>query len=64
MVFTFLLHVVGAHRSAGACTSTFPEYEVISHLFYGTVIVASVGWVDPYQKVVGMCYTNSCKKFG
>ena len=31
MVFTFLLHVVGANWSAGACTSTFPEYEVISH---------------------------------
>ena len=63
MVFTFLLHVVGVNWSAGACTSTFPEYEVISHLFYGTVIVASVVWLTP-TKSSGYVLYQQLQKFG
>ena len=63
MVFTFLPHVVGANWSAGACTSTFPEYEVISPLFYGTVIVASVVWLTP-TKSSGYVLYQQLQKFG
>ena len=29
------------------CTTAFPEYDVVSHLFYGAVFVASVVWLSP-----------------
>ena len=29
------------------CTTAFPGYDVVSHLFYGAVFVASVVWLSP-----------------
>ena len=29
------------------CTTAFPEYNAVSHLFYGAVFVASVEWLSP-----------------
>ena len=43
----FLLYVVDANWSAGACSAALPEYDVVSHLFYGAVFVASVVWLTP-----------------
>ena len=43
----FLLHAVDANWSAGACSAALPEYDVVSHLFYGAVFVASVVWLTP-----------------
>ena len=29
------------------CTAAFPEYDVVCHMFYGAVYVASGVWLSP-----------------
>ena len=47
MIFNFYYMLVMPTGLLVQCTAAFPGYDVVSHLFYGAVFIASVVWLSP-----------------